>query len=118
MMVILGITVAGHYKVQPLPLQTLPVVQPDRGNLGSRQLPVCEKNTSPVSGEENPWDNWLERHQISGWRGFSAASLQGEGSHERSVFFTDSGITQPRSAEKSKSKNINLNAVVMIIHYC
>ena len=29
MVVVLGITVAGHYKVQPLPLQTLPFAQPD-----------------------------------------------------------------------------------------
>ena len=27
--VVLGITVAGYYKVRPLPLQTLPFAQPD-----------------------------------------------------------------------------------------
>ena len=29
MVVVLGITVAGYYKIQPLPLQTLPFAQPE-----------------------------------------------------------------------------------------
>ena len=43
-------------------------------------------------GEEDTWKDRLSKHQIRGWRAVSAEELQGEGSHKRSVFFTDTRI--------------------------
>ena len=45
------------------------------------------------SGEEDPLGNYIEKHQIRGWRGVSAATLLGRGSRKRNVLFTDIGIT-------------------------
>ena len=47
-------------------------------------LPVSVKKH--FSGEEDPWENQLEKHQIRGWTAVSAAGLQGQGSHKRSDF--------------------------------
>ena len=43
-------------------------------------------------GEEDPWENQLQKHQIRGWRGVSAAVLQGKGSRTMSVCLTDTGM--------------------------
>ena len=48
---------------------------------------VCDKRKKEnSSGEEDVWKHFLSEHQIRGWRAVSAAGLQGNGSHERSVF--------------------------------
>ena len=57
----------------------------------SSVLPASVKQKHS-SGEEDPWENQPEKHQIEGWKGVSAAGLQGKGSPKRSVFFTDTGI--------------------------
>ena len=44
----------------------------------SEVMPVLVKKHS--SGEEDPWGNQLDKHQIRGWRGVSAAWFQGKGS--------------------------------------
>ena len=44
---------------------------------------ICEKKHS--SRENNPWDNYIEKHQIRGWRGVSAAALHDQGLCKRSV---------------------------------
>ena len=45
---------------------------------------VCEKNY--FSGEEDPWESQLQKHQIRGWRAVYVMVLQGKGSRKRSVF--------------------------------
>ena len=39
------------------------------------------------------WENKLAEPRFRGWRAVSTVGLQGKGLHERSVFFTDTGIT-------------------------
>ena len=59
---------------------------------------VCEQKHSP--GEEDPWDNQFDKHNIRGWTGVSAAVLQGRGSRKGMFSFTDTGIitaTEPLS---------------------
>ena len=51
----------------------------------SNDTGVCETNHS--FEEKTPWEDRLLEHQIRGWRAVSAAVLQGEGLHKRSVLF-------------------------------
>ena len=67
---------------------------------------VCEKNSS---GEEDPRENQLEQLRIGGWRGVSAAALQGDGSCKRNVFVTDTGIS-----EGGSSCNIIIIIIIII----
>ena len=53
-------------------------------------IPVSVNKHS--SGEEDPRENQLAKHQIRGWRAVSAAGLQGKGCHKRSVYFTGTGV--------------------------
>ena len=38
------------------------------------------------SGEEDPWEDELAKHQIRGWGAISSTGLHGQGSHKRNVF--------------------------------
>ena len=43
---------------------------------------------------KHPWINMLASPWSKGWRAASAARLQGNGSHENGMCFTDAGITK------------------------
>ena len=59
------------------------------------KLPVSVKKHS--SGEEDTWAYCLQKHQIRGWRAISAVGLQGKVWRKRNVYFTDTGMSWPRS---------------------
>ena len=69
---------------------------------------ICEQKHS--SREEGPWIIKLSEHQVGGRRAVSAAGLQGEGCHERSACFTDTGDSytgrRRRSAAAFRAKNL------------
>ena len=56
MVVVLGITVAGCYEVQPLPLQALPFAQPSSVMTGGRRIisKAPKGNRVGATGSKNP----------------------------------------------------------------
>ena len=52
--------------------------------------PVSVKKHS--SGEEGCREDKLAEHQIRGWEAVSPSGLYGQGSHERIMFFIDTGV--------------------------
>lgn len=60
----------------PLPVPVRPCPAPPRSASACPQTGVCEQKKS--SGEEDPWENQLTKHQSRGWRAVSAAGVQGE----------------------------------------